>query len=91
MKEQKLIAETQDTTWIWIVHAMIANWLNYTIMFNFTSGYYVQLRYRSRKRTKNYFFGGRYDNVTVSVRFCSSEGCNSVPFKVMEQIKIFVP
>jgi len=23
MKEQKLITETQDTTWIWIIHAMI--------------------------------------------------------------------
>ena len=42
MKEWKLIAETQDTIWIWIVHAMIAKWLKYTIKFNFTSRYYMQ-------------------------------------------------
>jgi hypothetical protein len=52
MKEGKLIAETQDTLWIWIIPAMIVKWLNYTIKFYFTSGYCVQQRYQPR-RMKN--------------------------------------
>ena len=54
LKERKLIAVTPDTIWIWIIHAKMAKWLNYTIKFNFTSGYYVpvQPRYQSRKKDK---------------------------------------
>ena len=48
MKERKLIAETQDTIWIWIIHGMVAISLNYTSKFNFTSRYFVQPRYQSQ-------------------------------------------
>jgi hypothetical protein len=56
MKERKLIAETQDTIWIWIIHGMVTKWLNYTSKFNFTSGYFVQPRYRPRKNEKLFFW-----------------------------------
>ena len=50
MKERKLIAEMQDTIWIWIIHAMIAKWLNYTTKFNFTSCFfYVQTKLSAGK------------------------------------------
>ena len=35
--------------WIWIIHAMIAKWLHYTIELYFTSWYYVQTIYRPWK------------------------------------------
>jgi hypothetical protein len=46
MKERKLIADAQESMNIWIIHATIVKGLNYTINFNFNSGYYVEQRYR---------------------------------------------
>jgi hypothetical protein len=52
MEERKLITETEDTIWIWIIHVMIAKSLHYTIKFTFTSEYYVQTRDRPQKNEK---------------------------------------
>lgn len=52
MKERKLITETEETIWIWIIHVMIAKSLHYTIKFTFTSEYYVQTRDRPQKSEK---------------------------------------
>ena len=46
MKERKLIADAQESMYIWIIHATIVKGLNYSINFHFSSGYYVEQRYR---------------------------------------------